>query len=109
MESIRTLPCTAASLRLFFPQQESNDALRPTRQEQRALAYCARCHPRVREVCLERQMAFGITGQSGISGGATAVQRQALIRLRAAGEGDSAPLIRAIGQQLEAVSRTAEV
>ncbi|MFF3071571.1 WhiB family transcriptional regulator [Kitasatospora sp. NPDC057904] len=95
-------PCTTASLRLFFPRQESNNALQPTRQERRALALCAQCHPGVREACLERQIAFGITGQSGISGGTTAVQRQALIRLRAEGRADL--LVRVIDEQLKFVS-----
>ncbi|MFD7449619.1 WhiB family transcriptional regulator [Kitasatospora sp. NPDC059827] len=93
-------PCTGVPLQIFFPSQESENALRPTPDERRALSCCARCRPHVRAVCLERQMAHGITGQNGIAGGTTSAQRRELIRLRTQDSVQVGRLVRAIERQL---------
>ncbi|WP_159425197.1 WhiB family transcriptional regulator [Streptomyces sp. TLI_053] len=95
-------PCAGIPLHTFFPHHESRNVLRPGAEERRALAFCARCGPRVREVCLERQIAHGISEQNGVVGGTTAAQRRELIRLRVQGTRLPRELARAIERQIAA-------
>ncbi|MFF2041768.1 WhiB family transcriptional regulator [Kitasatospora sp. NPDC058170] len=93
-------PCTGISLQIFFPYHESRNVLRPSQDERVALSYCARCDPRVREVCLARQITHGITEQNGVVGGTTAAQRRELIRLRVQGKRIPRALASALERQL---------
>ncbi|MCG6497622.1 WhiB family transcriptional regulator [Kitasatospora sp. A2-31] len=67
---------------LFFPETDGSNFRRPTASERIALNLCAQCPIAQRAACLADALNYPLDAQYGVVGGATASQRQAILRGR---------------------------